>query len=140
MDDENHVTGMIAAAGVRMCCDIIKELMACFRNSLSSIGLLCRDCAEGSGESGVDCLSVVEEHSNNVLDQFDLFRREGRRFVFFHPLNFCAVLDGCCFIGGVLGYRWMGVLMFSECLPNVSPHVCGDVPIDVIPEEFDTAE
>ena len=39
-----------------------------------------------------------------------------------------------------MGYRWMGVLIFCECLSYVSCHVRGDVPIDVIPGEFDTAE
>jgi hypothetical protein len=57
-------------------------------------------------------MSIVEERSDNVLDSFNLFWREGRRFVFFHPLNFRAVLDGCRFIRGVLGYRWMRVLIF----------------------------
>ncbi len=85
-------------------------------------------------------MALVEERSNNVLDPFDLFWHEGRRFVFFHPLNFRAILDSCRFIGGVVGYCWMGVLIFCECLSNVSRHVRGDVPIDVIPGEFDAAE
>ncbi len=140
VDGKNHVTGMVADAGIGMCHDVIKELVACFRDSLGSIRLLCRDCTEGSVESGIDCVSVVEERSDNVLDPFNLFWRERRRFVFFHPLNFRAVLDGCCFIGGMLGYRWMRVLIFCECLSNVSRHVHGDVPIDVILGEFDTAE
>ena len=60
--------------------------------------------------------------------------------VFFHPLNFCAVLDGCHFIRGVLGHRWMGVLIFCECLPDVARHVRGDMPVDVISGEFYAAE
>ncbi len=104
VDGKNHVTGMVADVSIGMRRNVIEELLACFRDSLGSIRLSCQDCAESSEESGVDCLSVVEEHSNNVLDLFDLFRHEGRRFVFFHPLNFCTVLNGCCFIEGVLGY------------------------------------
>ena len=63
-------------------------------------------------------------------------------FVFFHPLNFHAVLYGCHFIRGVLGHRWMGVLIFCECLPDVARHVHGDVPldVDVIQGEFYAAE
>ena len=140
VDGKNYVTCMVADASAGMHHNVIEELVACFRNSLGSIGLSCRNCTEGSEESGVDCLSVVEERFDNVLDPFDLFQRDGRRFVLFHPLNFCAVLDGCRFIGGVLGYCWMGVLIFCECLSDVSRHVCGDLPIDVIPGEFDTAE
>ncbi len=129
VDGANHVTGMVADAGVGMRCDVIEELMACFCDSLGSVGLPCRDCIEGSEEGGVDCSFIVEEHSDDVLDPFDLFWREGRRFVFVHRLNFRAVLDGCCFIGGMLGYRWMGVLIFCECISYVSRHVCGDVPV-----------
>jgi hypothetical protein len=140
VDDDNHVTGMVVDAGVGMCCDVIEELVACFRDRLGSVGLSCRNCAEGSEEGGVDCSSVVEERSDNVLDPFDLFQRKGRGFVFFHPLNFRAVLGGCHFIGGLLGYRWMDVLIFCECLSDVSRNVRGDGPIDLIPGEFDTAE
>jgi hypothetical protein len=34
VDGKNHVTGMVADASVRMRCDKIKELVACFRDSL----------------------------------------------------------------------------------------------------------
>jgi hypothetical protein len=34
VDDGNHVTGMVADAGVGMCCDVIKELVSCFRDRL----------------------------------------------------------------------------------------------------------
>ncbi len=36
LDGENHVTGMVADAGIRMHRNVIKELVACFRNSLGS--------------------------------------------------------------------------------------------------------
>jgi hypothetical protein len=48
MDGKNHVTGMVADAGVRVRCNVIEELMACFRISMGAVGLTCRDCAEGS--------------------------------------------------------------------------------------------
>ena len=99
VDSENHVTGMVADADIGMHCNVIKELVACFHNRLGSVGFSCRDCAEGSVESRVGCSSVVEERSDDVLDSFDLFWREGRRFVFFHPLNFF------CRIGWLLFYR-----------------------------------
>ncbi len=63
MDSENHVTGMVVDAGVRMCCNVIEELVACFRDHLGSIGLSCRNCDEGSEEVGVDCSSVEEKRS-----------------------------------------------------------------------------
>ena len=47
VDGENHVTGMVvvADAGVRVRCNVIKELVACFRDCLGSVGLSRRDCA-----------------------------------------------------------------------------------------------
>ena len=61
VDGENHVTCLVANASVGMRCNIIKELVACLRDSLGSVGLLCCNCAEGSDEGGVDCSSVEEE-------------------------------------------------------------------------------
>ena len=42
---KNHVTGMVADASIRMHCNIIKELVACFRDYLGSVGLSHHDCA-----------------------------------------------------------------------------------------------
>jgi len=106
VDGENHVAGMVADAGVMLRCNVIKELVACFRDCLGSVGLSCRDCAEGGEQGGVDRLSVVEESIDNLLNVFDLVWREGGRFVFFHPLNLHAIVNGCCFIRGMLWYRW----------------------------------
>ena len=44
-DGENHVTGVVADAGIGVCCNVIKELVACIRNCLGSVGLSRRDCA-----------------------------------------------------------------------------------------------
>jgi hypothetical protein len=45
VDGENHVTSMVVDAGVGVHCDVIKELVACFRDCLGSVGLLRLDCA-----------------------------------------------------------------------------------------------
>ena len=66
--------------------------------------------------------------------------REGGRGVFLHPLNFRSIVDGRCFVRGVLWHGWFGVLILCECIPNVSWHVRGDVSVDVVPGEFHTAE
>ena len=107
--------------------------MACFHDCLGSIGLLCRDCTEGGEQGGVDHPSVLEESTDNLLNAFDLVWREGGGFVFFHSLHLCAIVNGCCFIRGVLWYSWLGVLIFRECSVDVSRHVHGDVPVDVMP-------
>jgi hypothetical protein len=35
-----------------------------------------------------------------------------------------------------LWHCWFGVLVLRKCLPNVTRHVCGDVPVYVVPGEF----
>ena len=37
VDGENHATGMVADAGIGMHCNVIEELVACFRDSLDAI-------------------------------------------------------------------------------------------------------
>ena len=37
VDGKNHVTGMLADAGIGMRRDVIEELVACFRDSLGSV-------------------------------------------------------------------------------------------------------
>ncbi len=45
-------------------------------------------------------MSVVEECSYNVLGAFDFFLCQWGRVILLHPLNFCAILDGCGFVEG----------------------------------------
>jgi len=47
VDGENHVTCMVADAGIGVGNNVIEELMACFCNGLGAIGLSCCDRAEG---------------------------------------------------------------------------------------------
>jgi len=47
VDGKNHVTGMVADAGVGVGSNVIKELMACFCDGLGAVGLSCCDRAEG---------------------------------------------------------------------------------------------
>ena len=48
MDGENHVTGMVADAGVGVGSNVIENLMACFGDGLGAVRLSCCDRAEGS--------------------------------------------------------------------------------------------
>jgi hypothetical protein len=64
----------------------------------------------------------------------------GGGVILFHPLNFCAVLDGCGYVGGMLLCCWVRVLVFCGRLRVLSGHVCVDMAVDVVPCEFDTAE
>ncbi len=77
-------------------------------------------------------MSVVEECAYDVLDTLYFFFCQWGRVVLLHPLNFCAVLYWCGFVGGRLWCHWVQVLVFGECIWDVSGHVCVDVVVDVV--------
>ena len=140
MDRQYHVSGMEPDACVGMGGDIVEELVTCLLEGLGAVCLVYWDCVECGKEGGVNGAPVVEECAYDALDGFDFFFSQWGRVILLHPLNFCAILDRCGFEGGILWCCWWRVLVFGECLRDVSRHVCVDVAVDVIPCEFDSAE
>ncbi len=131
---------MEADAGIQVCGDVIKELMACFLEGLGAVGLACHNCAEQSKEGGVDCSSIVQQCADDVLYAFYFFCQKWGGIVLLHPLIFCAILDGHCFVGCVLRSRWLRVLVLVEHFCDIAGHVGVDVTVDIVPGEFDSAE
>ncbi len=98
-----------------------------------AIALACYNGAECSKKCWVNCLRIVQEGTDDVLDAFDLLWGEGLCGVDFHPLNPCTILDWGRFEGSMLERDWFGVLVLCEGFVDVSGHVAINVSLRVVP-------
>ncbi len=75
---ENHVTGAICGAVVRVRGQVVKKLVHGNIGGFSGCGLLETEGAQGGKEFVVNSMCVVEESANDALNSFDTFCGERR--------------------------------------------------------------
>ncbi len=114
-------------ACIGMCGNVVEELVTCIRYCSCAIALACCNDTECGKKCWVNCLRIVQECTDNILDEFDLFWREGLCGVDLHPLNPCAILDWGRLVGSMLGRDRFGVLVLCKGFVGVS----GRMEIDV---------
>ncbi len=134
-----HVAHYVSNACIGVCSKVVKELMACISHCPSAIALLCCNGAECGKKCWVNCLRIVQEGTNDVLDGFDLLWGEGLCGVDLHPL-LCTILDWCRLVGSMLGKDQFGVLVLCEGFADIAKHVAIDVSLCIVPGEFYAAK
>ena len=65
---EDHIAGIVADGGVRMCGKIIKEHVASFAGEDSGLCLIVRDFIEGNTNGGINGSGIVEGSAGDRLD------------------------------------------------------------------------
>ncbi len=120
--------------------NIVKELIASRGDGLGGIGLASGNGAEGSEESRVDGMTIVEECADDVLDPFQSCGRKGSRRVKCHRLHPMPVLNRDVLEGLMLGNGRMWMLVLEERLGNVVGHAEVDGAGGIIPVNVDSTE
>ncbi len=70
-----NVARPVSNACIGMCSNVVEELVTRINHCLCAIALACY--AECSKKCWVNCLCIVQEGTNDVLDGFDLLGGEG---------------------------------------------------------------
>ncbi len=70
---ENHVDSAICGALVRVCGQVVKNLVHGNIGGFSGCGLLGTQSTEGGKKLVVNCTCIVEESANDALNSFDTF-------------------------------------------------------------------
>ncbi len=130
---QDHVAHLVLNACIGMCSNIVEELVTCIGHCPCAIALSCCDGAECCKKCWVNCLHIVQEGTNDVLEVFDLLQGEGLCGVNLHPLNPCTILDWGPTVGSMLGRDRFGVLVLREGFVDVPGHVAIDVSLHVVP-------
>ncbi len=78
MSAENHVASAICGAVDGVCGQVVKKMVHGNVGGFSGYGLLETQGTEGDKELVVNCMCVVEESANDVLNSFDTFYEERR--------------------------------------------------------------
>ncbi len=99
--------------------NVVKELVTHISHCLYAVALACCNGTEYGKKYWVNCLRIVQEGTNNVLDAFDLLRGEGLCGVNLHPPNQCTILDWGRLVGSMLGKDRFGVLVLCEGFVDV---------------------
>ncbi len=121
IDIEDHVGSVKPDCGIRVCCQIIKQLLCFGHCVLRSFQLFACYCAECREHGEVDSAGVVEDAPNDALDVFDVCIAEGGRRVGKEgTLGFAAKLFRLGSVGTILRLWRGGMLVFLQLFDDMS--------------------
>jgi hypothetical protein len=92
-----------------------------------AIALACCNGTKFGKKCWVNCLCIIQEGTNNVLDAFDLLQGEGLCGVDLLPRDPCAILD----LGRLVGRDWFVVFVLCEGFVDVHGHIAIGVSFQV---------
>ncbi len=110
-----------------MCSNVVEELVTRICHCPCAVALACCNGTECGKKYWVNCLCIVQEGTNNVLDAFDLLWEKGLCGVNLYPLNPCTILDQGRLVGSMLGRDWFGVLVLLKGFVDVPGHMAINV-------------
>ena len=132
----NHLAGSIDDAVVRVCGNVVKELVDGLRGGFSGGGLFGADGVDGNQELVINGATVEEESSNNSLDTSDAIFVERRTGVGFgSKLRLGAVRDGYVFVRRELTFGRLRVIVTIEDCLDISGDGEATRSFNVIPFE-----
>ena len=117
MEVKHHISGAIMYDGIRVCCRVIEESKCLFIRFLGGFGLLGSDGYEVNENCQVEGNAVMQQGSENLLDQGDEFGGEQRVDVVVGRILYNgAICWNILRVRRVLGALGDGVLEFTEGL------------------------
>jgi hypothetical protein len=136
MDIEDHVGSVKPDRGIRVCCQIIKQLLCFGKRVLRPFRLFAPYCAECHEHGEVNSPNVVEDAPDDALDVFDVCIAEGGRRVRMEGLlGFAAKMFRLGSVGTMLMLRRGGMLVFLQLFDDVAWHGTVEGACIVIPCE-----
>ena len=134
MHPQDHVAGMIANDGIRMCGTIVKQVCKCLHGGLGAVGLLGGQGAKGNKHGRVHSMGVVEQDTNDFLDMFAASSiKHGGVVRFRGELDFCTINGALPCIGGMFWVQGMGMVKSEEGTFNAAQHGDVDMALVIVP-------
>jgi len=67
---KDHVGGLIIKNSIRMGGTLIENVGGSLHCGFSAIGLCCGECVDGNEHGINECMSIIQQHANDLLECF----------------------------------------------------------------------